>query len=61
MCFKRKKENEPVRLNKQQDDRKIIITPEMLVVIIFTICFILAIIFAWIGKGAYYYNMGGLA
>lgn len=60
MCFKRE-ENKPVRLNKKQDSRKIIITPEMLVVILFTIFFILAIIFAWIGKGAYYYNMGGLA
>ena len=60
MCFKRE-ENEPVRLNKKQDGRKIIITPEMLVLLMFIICFVLAIIFAWIGKGAYYYNMGGLA
>ena len=47
----------PVDLHPKPDKKMPIIPPGLIVVIIFIICFALAIIFAWNGHCNYYYNM----
>ena len=58
MCFR--KNNGPARLHKKQE-KQIIIPPTLWIYIAFVLLFILAVLIAWLNKGAYYYNMGGLA
>lgn len=61
MCFR--KRNKPVRLEKKtslRDKIKQYISIEILVVIFFIICFILAIKFAMGEQGYYYYNVHNL-
>ena len=59
MCFK--KNNQPARLEKKSsnfDDLKLVLTiPEIWVIVSFVVAFIIIVLFAFLNRNAFWYNV----